>query len=104
MSEKAIERRPIMPWEPLTKRFDTRPLIVAGPILRGTEPRAVTVWLALKEPRTVSLRIYANDGAGNLIEQFCGTRRTVRLGDHLHVVAVTARAVRNDEQLAWGEL
>src|SRR2546421_1756113 len=31
-------------------------------------------------------------------------RRTVHLGNHLHIVAVTARTVRDDEQLAWGEL
>src|SRR5947209_3444922 len=93
-----------MSWTPLTERFAALPLILAGPILRRTEPRSVTVWLALKAPQTVTLRIYARDGTGNLISQFEGTRRTIRLGDHLHIVAVTARAANVNQQLAWGGL
>ena len=93
-----------MPWTPLAERFSALPLILAGPILRRTEPHAVTVWLALKESSMVTLRIYTQDIAGTLIEQFSGTRHTVRLGDHLHLVAVTARASIHEEQLAWGGL
>jgi len=52
----------------------------------------------------VTLRIYAKDDTGNLIEQMSGTRRTIRLGDHLHIVAVTAHSTKNDELLAWGSL
>ncbi len=91
-----------MSWTPLAERFANLPLILAGPMLRRTEPRAVTVWLALKEPRRVTLRIYARDGGGDLVQQLEGTRHTVRLGDHLHIVAVTARAASGDERLAWG--
>ena len=93
-----------MSWTPLVERFSALPLILAGPILRRTEPCAVTVWLALKEARMVTLRIYARDTTGNLIERFAGTRPTVRLGDHLHVVAVTAHVSTGEEQLAWGGL
>jgi hypothetical protein len=50
------------------------------------------------------LRIYAIDETGNLLEQMSGTRRTIRLGDHLHLVAVTAHSTKNDESLAWGSL
>ncbi len=32
-----------MTWTPLADRIDTLPLILAGPIPRQTEPRAVTV-------------------------------------------------------------
>ena len=74
-----------MMWIPLAQRISTLPLLLAGPILRRTEPRAVTVWLALKEVQTVTLRIYSRDEAGHLIQLLEGTRRTVRLGDHLHV-------------------
>src|SRR5712692_6352528 len=91
-----------MSWTPLAERFANLPLILAGPMLRRTEPRAVTVWLALKKPRMVTLRIYARDAGGDLVQQIEGTRHTVRLGDHLHIVAVTARAASGDEQLAWG--
>ena len=73
-------------------------------MLRRAEPRAVTVWLALKEPRTVTLRIYSRDAGGELVQQLEGTRHTVRLGDYLHVVGITARATSEDEQLAWGGL
>src|SRR3989440_7881355 len=93
-----------MSWTPIAERFPTLPLILAGPILRRTEPQAVTVWLALKKSQTVTLRIYAQGEDGNLNEQFAGTRRTVRLGDHLYLVAVTARARYSGEQLAWGAL
>src|SRR5437764_7046280 len=93
-----------MTWIPLAQRFSTLPLLLAGPILRRTEPRAVTVWLALKEAQTVTLRIYTRDESGQLIQHVEGTRRTVRLGDHLHVVAVTARASTDDEALSWGGL
>ncbi len=91
-------------WTPLAERFHKLPLILAGPILRRTEQHAVTVWLALKEPQMVTLRIYAKDDTGNLLEQMSGTRRTIRLGDHLHLVAVTAHSTKNDESLAWGSL
>src|SRR5258708_4596371 len=93
-----------MHWPPLAERFLNLPLILAGPMLRRTEPRAVTVWLALKEPRMVTLRIYDRDAGGDLVQQIEGTRHTVRLGDYLPIVAVTARAARGDEQLAWGGL
>src|SRR5439155_17229138 len=93
-----------MSWTPLAERFSALPLILAGPILRRTEPRAVTVWLALKEARMVTLRIYARDTVGNLIERFAGTHHTLRLGDHLHVVAVTAHTSTDEEQLVLGGL
>ena len=93
-----------MSWTPLAERFSSLPLILAGPMLRRTEPRAVTVWLALQPPQVVTLRIYSRNGAGTLVQQLEGTRHTVRLGDHLHIVAVTARATNEHERLAWGEL
>src|SRR5947199_387694 len=95
--------RPIS-WIPLAKRFTTVPLILAGPLLRRVEPQAVTVWLALKEAQTITLRIYARNEQEQLLQQFEGTHHTVRLGDHLHVVAVTARATTSDEYLTWGQL
>src|SRR5438552_4211326 len=93
-----------MSWTPLVERFSSLPLILAGPMLRRTEPSAVTVWLALKTPQLATLRIYRRNGAGTLLQQMEGTRHTVRLGDHLHLVAVTARAINEHERLAWGEL
>ena len=43
-----------MPWTPLAARFETLPLILAGPMPRRVAPRSVTVWVALWEARTPS--------------------------------------------------
>jgi hypothetical protein len=93
-----------MPWTPIAERFPNLPLILAGPILRRVEPGAVTLWLALKEARKVTVRIYSRNAEGKLIQQLVGTRKTVRLGDYLHLVAVTARTTDVDQQLAGGNL
>src|SRR5947199_2372323 len=91
-----------MSWTPLSERFTALPLILSGPLLRRVEPQSVTVWLALKEPRIVTLRVYARNDAGDLVQQCEGTQHTIRLGNHLHIVAVTAHA--STATLQWGEL
>lgn len=88
-----------MPWSPLQHRADALPLILAGPIVRRAAPGAVTVWVALRAARTVTLRVFAWQGDGGLRACASGTRPTVRLGDHLHVVAVTARPQPNQPAL-----
>ncbi|MEB3218325.1 MAG: hypothetical protein VKN72_19120 [Nostocales cyanobacterium 94392] len=80
-----------MGWTPLKERLDRLPLILAGPILRRTEPDAVTVWVALKASRHVTLTIF--DQNHNFL--FESTRTTARIGINLHVVAVTAKASSN---------
>ncbi len=79
-----------MSWIPLSERFSSLPLILAGPVVRRVEPQSVTVWLALKEPCTVTLRVYVREDTAGLVRQCEGTRHTIRLGDYLHLVAVTA--------------
>lgn len=71
------------------------PLVLAGPVLRRTEPDGVTVWVALKRPRTVQLSVV--DDAGD--QQLSGTAETVPLGEFLHVAAVTATG---DDELNRG--
>ena len=80
-----------MGWTPLRKRIDELPLVLAGPILRRTEPDSVTVWVALKASRHVTLTIF--DKNHNFL--FESTRTTARIGINLHVVAVTANASSN---------
>ena len=92
-----------MSWIPMVERFTTFPLILSGPLLRRVEPQSVTVWLALKEPCTVTLRVYIKNDVGDLVEHCMGTRKSVRLGDHLHIVAVTAHA-EAEALLLWGGL
>lgn len=73
------------------------PLILAGPILRRTEPDKVTVWLALKEARSLSLRIYATKDQGTTIGKLLlqGQNQTIQLGKHIHLAAITARVIDN---------
>ncbi|MEM8722604.1 MAG: PhoD-like phosphatase [Cyanobacteria bacterium P01_G01_bin.39] len=69
------------------------PLIIAGPILRHVQTDEVTVWLALKKPDTVTLKIHETEGGnGSILEEtvLSGERETIALGQNLHVVAVTA--------------
>lgn len=83
-----------MPWTPLLDRLDELPLILAGPILRRTEPTAVTVWVALRNACEVMLQVYATEyGNGLVLNQLVleGKRQTVAIGKHLHLVAVTAQ-------------
>ncbi|MGI8933216.1 MAG: PhoD-like phosphatase, partial [Phormidesmis sp.] len=70
------------------------PLLLAGPILRRTEADAVTVWVALKHSCQVQLQILETHHQGAQLGRSIlqGQRETTALGQHLHVVAVTARA------------
>ncbi|WP_333250538.1 PhoD-like phosphatase [Microcoleus sp. B4-C3] len=82
------------------------PLILAGPILRRTESRAVTVWLALKAPRQVELKVYSTEGGtGEIVDRplLQGASSTVQLGKYLHVVAVTAKPI-NSNLLTSGQI
>jgi hypothetical protein len=82
-------------YVPLRDRIDHLPLILAGPILRHIEANAVTVWVALKAPREVTLKVYATQANGSIIKTLLleGTRSTVPLGRQLHIIAVTAKPI-----------
>jgi hypothetical protein len=101
-----MSHSPLAPsWTPSAHRLQSLPLILAGPILRRTEPRSVTVWVALREARRVTLRVYRWDPAsGGLTGRLHGSHWTVRLGEYLHVVAVTARAPDETSALEPGEI
>jgi hypothetical protein len=80
-----------MTWTPLRKRINQLPLVLAGPILRRADKNAVTVWIALKESRTVTLEIFDT----NKRRLFSGSRQTTQFGTYLHIVAVTAKTSSN---------
>lgn len=80
-----------MTWAPLRKRINQLPLVLAGPIFRRAEANAVTVWIALKECRTVTLEIFDTKRK----RLFSGSRKTTQFGTHLHIVAVTAKTSSN---------
>lgn len=89
-----------MAWTPLRDRFAALPLVLAGPILRQTEPHKVTVWVALRGACMVTLKVYATKRDGETVDRelFHGSRQTVTLSNHLHVVAVTAIASSQDKE------
>ncbi|HEV7804518.1 MAG TPA: hypothetical protein VGO80_01755 [Solirubrobacteraceae bacterium] len=79
----------------LKMRLPGLPLILCGPVVGRAEADTVTVWVALKSARTVTLRVYTRfepDAPTRLTEKAIGTRSTIQLGEFLHVVAVTAKA------------
>ncbi|MGI4735253.1 MAG: hypothetical protein ACRYG7_08755 [Janthinobacterium lividum] len=75
-----------MAWSSLSTRLQTLPLVLAGPILRRVEKDNVSVWVALKEKRELTLEVY--DDANKLV--MTGHRSTVSLGVNLHIAVVTA--------------
>ncbi|MAT42821.1 MAG: hypothetical protein CL609_10795 [Anaerolineaceae bacterium] len=87
-------------WKPLRERLDKLPLILAGPILRRTETNSVTVWIALRNPYDVTLKIYDQDWQSDNQDPpdrvyLQGTATPRQIGDHLLIVAVTANVGRN---------
>ncbi|MGB5961184.1 MAG: PhoD-like phosphatase [Coleofasciculaceae cyanobacterium] len=94
-----------MPLDQNSARLHHLPLILAGPILRHTECDSVTVWVALKSSRQVTLNVYATDDHGSIIKTplLKGSRTTVAFGKHLHIVAVTAKPI-NENQLEAGQI
>ncbi len=63
------------------------PLLLAGPIVRRVEPTLASVWVALSEPATVTLKIWegrVSTGSGNVLNTGDPTP-TLRIGDELHV-------------------
>ncbi len=71
----------------LQGRLAGLPLILAGPILRRVTDSSVTVWVALQQPKAVTLQIKSatGDNVGD-----AATAPTVAVGRFLHIVAVTA--------------
>ena len=70
------------------------PLVIAGPILRHVQTDRVTVWLALKQSETVSLKVFATEsGNGSQLGKkiFESQQTTVALGKNLHILAISAQ-------------
>jgi hypothetical protein len=73
------------------------PLILAGPILRRVEPRLVSVWMALSQPRALQLNVFdgrQQTGTGKFVFLGApivrGAVNTLRFGEKLHVGMVVA--------------
>ena len=74
------------------------PLVIAGPILRHVQTDEVTVWLALKQPETVVLRVLETSANGSRLGRtiLANRHRTVALGQNLHVLAITAMPISSE--------
>ncbi|GCF06706.1 hypothetical protein [Dictyobacter arantiisoli] len=90
-----------MSWISLSERITQLPLILAGPIVRRVDPESVTVWLALKSARNVTLRIYERASQDDLQLRLQATQTTLRIGDNLHMIAITAKVAKQQEPLDW---
>ena len=80
------------------------PLVLAGPILRRVSPDSVTVWVALRESRNVTLIVsdtYGPDSGSATHVRGTANRDTVQIGTYLHLVAVVVR-LPADKVLAPG--
>jgi hypothetical protein len=79
------------------------PLLLCGPILRRVEPTLVSVWVALREPATVALRLWEGRvaaGAANMLlsSEPAGTR-TLRVGAQLHIALATIKIPKTSPRL-----
>lgn len=90
-------------WRPDSAWLGALPTLLCGPILRKVLVNEVTVWVALKVGANVTLTILERGPNGEQgAQMFSDARRTVRIGEHLHVAAVTARSDQPAQRLAHG--
>jgi hypothetical protein len=87
-----------MAWSSLKNSLSSKPMVLAGPILRKVTPTSVTVWVATQVSASVTLTV-ADDRD---IPVMMGARETVAVGKNLHIVAVTAQLLREDRKLTEG--
>ncbi|MFD2788097.1 hypothetical protein [Hymenobacter rubripertinctus] len=74
----------------LASRINNLPLVIAGPILRRTEPFSVSVWIALRaNPGNIILKIF--EGNGNVVVVESEPTSLIKLGDSLYVSVITAK-------------
>ncbi|MEY2857323.1 MAG: hypothetical protein RLZZ74_1635, partial [Cyanobacteriota bacterium] len=79
-------------------KLEQLPLIIAGPMLRHVQPDAVTVWIALKQPEMVSLKVFSTEsGKGSKLATTIlqSEQQTIALGKNLHVLAITALPIQD---------
>ncbi len=81
----------------MTLDIASLPLVLAGPIVRRATTSEVSIWIALRDARSVSLLLYH---AATSTHAATATATSQRIGDHLHIALVTIRGV----ELAWGTI
>src|SRR5262245_28273482 len=92
-----------MAFTALRYRIAGMPLVLAGPMVRRVEPGAVTIWVALRLPCQVTLRIHAiGDDAASAPMATKGPIATRRIGERLHILAITADGLSLAAGAAYG--
>jgi hypothetical protein len=79
------------------------PLLLAGPIVRRVEPTLASVWVALSEPATVTLKLWegrVTAGSGNvLLSSDPPGSRTLRVGEKLHIALAVIKILPTSPRL-----
>lgn len=90
-----------MAFQSIGSRVQNLPTVLAGPIVRRVqtksppaasspldpEPGGVSIWLVMKEYRTVGLQVFASDGVTQVGSLAQAT--PIQVGDHIFVVLIT---------------
>lgn len=80
-----------MPWT--RKKISDLNHIIAGPMVRKVTEKEVSIWVAVKSPATITLKVYEPGGTSPLM--FSGALPPVRVGKDLYIACVTASKPSN---------
>lgn len=72
------------------------PVVLAGPVVRRVLPSSVTVWMTLRVPANVTLKVFDTSGA----QHFEGRSPTIALSAYMHTLTVTATPLANCADLS----
>jgi hypothetical protein len=79
------------------------PLLLAGPILRRVEPTLVSVWVALRDPATVTLSLWdghvSPTASSVLISSEAPGVKTLRVGEQLHIAVALIKIAKNSPKV-----
>jgi hypothetical protein len=78
------------------------PLVLAGPIVRRVEPTLASVWVALRDPATVTLKLWegrVTAGSGNVLHTADPPARTLRIGQQLHIALAVLKILPTSPRL-----
>jgi len=84
-----------MPWQSLSSRLSSLPLVICGPILRRTERESVSVWIAFRDPMSLTLHVFESPNPPSQPVLVGPMAATVQVGDNFHVAVVTANQPTN---------
>lgn len=78
------------------------PVLLAGPIVRRVEPTLASVWIALSEPATVTLKLWegrVTAGSGNVLLTADPPAQTLRAGKQLHIALAVVKILPTSPRL-----